>query len=290
MNQEKSEMTSTEPNNQIVTELHPVNQITPVSRYLALLLFVLLPFIGGYVGYRLAPERVVVINVSSPSTVDNVNINSQESSVSELGESTTLSPVQSDSSFTDEEITTFECISEANPYPHNCFRYTSKISAQEILNLTEEAKKQGVIQDRAALADVVYIASNSRIIYFTAGIPDSSACCKLLSFNKDTLKFDSVESYLGLGVSFASKDNRYIATVESDNSMYILDLEEEKIIMREQVTNSLMSSKCGYAGPVYDVVYNKAKNGFDYGIYGQNTVSTDECQQEKIGVGFLPIE
>lgn len=42
--------------------VHPVNQVTTFSKYLALGLFVLLPFIGGYVGYRLAPEKVEEIN------------------------------------------------------------------------------------------------------------------------------------------------------------------------------------------------------------------------------------
>lgn len=42
-------------------EKHPVHQITPLSKYLALSLFIILPFIGGYTGYRMAPEKVVEV-------------------------------------------------------------------------------------------------------------------------------------------------------------------------------------------------------------------------------------
>ena len=48
---------------------HPVNQITIVSKYLALTLFVLLPFVGAYVGYQLAGEKNV--EVSEPVTTSN---------------------------------------------------------------------------------------------------------------------------------------------------------------------------------------------------------------------------
>lgn len=38
-----------------------LNKITPFSKYLAMLLFILMPFIGGWIGYSLAPEKVIFI-------------------------------------------------------------------------------------------------------------------------------------------------------------------------------------------------------------------------------------
>lgn len=38
-----------------------LHQVTPLSKYLALTLFILLPFLGGWVGYTYAPERVVEV-------------------------------------------------------------------------------------------------------------------------------------------------------------------------------------------------------------------------------------
>ena len=38
-----------------------LTKVTPVSKYLAMALFILMPFIGGYIGYQNAPERVIEI-------------------------------------------------------------------------------------------------------------------------------------------------------------------------------------------------------------------------------------
>lgn len=38
-----------------------MHQVTPLSKYLALALFIVLPFIGGYIGYIFAPEKVVEV-------------------------------------------------------------------------------------------------------------------------------------------------------------------------------------------------------------------------------------
>ena len=42
-----------------VKQVHPVFKVTTLSKYLAMVLFILMPFIGGYVGYVYAPEKVV---------------------------------------------------------------------------------------------------------------------------------------------------------------------------------------------------------------------------------------
>jgi len=38
-----------------------LNKVTPLSKYLALTLFIALPFVGGWIGYNYAPEKVVEI-------------------------------------------------------------------------------------------------------------------------------------------------------------------------------------------------------------------------------------
>ncbi|MES2966868.1 MAG: hypothetical protein V4668_03705 [Patescibacteria group bacterium] len=64
MNPNNNEMVSTQHNESKIAQPHPVNQITPVSKYLALALFIILPFLGAYIGYQLAPEKVVEVPVS----------------------------------------------------------------------------------------------------------------------------------------------------------------------------------------------------------------------------------
>ena len=36
----------------------PLHQVTPLSKYLAMALFIILPFVGGWIGYTYAPEEV----------------------------------------------------------------------------------------------------------------------------------------------------------------------------------------------------------------------------------------
>lgn len=39
----------------------PLHKVTPLSKYLAMLLFIALPFLGGWIGYTYAPEKIVVV-------------------------------------------------------------------------------------------------------------------------------------------------------------------------------------------------------------------------------------
>ncbi len=43
------------------TKVSNFHKVTPLSKYLAMALFILLPFIGGWIGYQYAPEKVVEV-------------------------------------------------------------------------------------------------------------------------------------------------------------------------------------------------------------------------------------
>ena len=38
----------------------PLQKVTPVSKYFALALFIVMPFIGGWIGYTYVPEKVIM--------------------------------------------------------------------------------------------------------------------------------------------------------------------------------------------------------------------------------------
>ena len=44
-----------------VEQKSSMHQVTPLSKYLALALFIILPFVGGYIGYTFAPEKTVEV-------------------------------------------------------------------------------------------------------------------------------------------------------------------------------------------------------------------------------------
>lgn len=49
------------------------NKVTPLSKYLAMILFIALPFIGGWVGYNYAPDKVVEVEKVVVRDVQPVN-------------------------------------------------------------------------------------------------------------------------------------------------------------------------------------------------------------------------
>jgi hypothetical protein len=57
----KNENISTEQTEDVQDTRSQLNKVTPLSKYLAMLLFVILPFLGGWVGYQYAPEKVVEV-------------------------------------------------------------------------------------------------------------------------------------------------------------------------------------------------------------------------------------
>lgn len=50
---------------EVTSVIAPLKKVTPLSKYLALTLFITMPFIGGWIGYTYAPEGVVEIEVNS---------------------------------------------------------------------------------------------------------------------------------------------------------------------------------------------------------------------------------
>lgn len=83
--------------------MHQLNQVTPLSKYLAMLLFIALPFIGAWLGYSFAPTKIVevekVIIKELPvamNTEGNENVGAMASSslsmVASDAEAATLTP------------------------------------------------------------------------------------------------------------------------------------------------------------------------------------------------------
>lgn len=50
---------------------NPAFRVTKLSKYLAMVMFIIMPFIGGWIGYRYAPERVVYVDLVVPVEVEN---------------------------------------------------------------------------------------------------------------------------------------------------------------------------------------------------------------------------
>lgn len=80
----ENENTYTEQNNYVQSTPSQRNTITPLSKYLAIALFIILPFLGGWIGYEYAPEKIVEIEkvVEIEKIVKTKNITEPEQSTS----------------------------------------------------------------------------------------------------------------------------------------------------------------------------------------------------------------
>jgi hypothetical protein len=74
---------------QVTGANNKLTKVTPLSRILAMILFVVLPFLGGLVGYHVAPEKVVEVEKIIIKEIDNkqLNIDSTEQKRSTLSKS-----------------------------------------------------------------------------------------------------------------------------------------------------------------------------------------------------------
>jgi hypothetical protein len=68
-------------------EASQLHKVTPLSKYLAMALFIILPFIGAWIGYNYAPEKVVEVEK---------RVISDTSELSEVGSSPSKSDVEED--------------------------------------------------------------------------------------------------------------------------------------------------------------------------------------------------
>lgn len=57
--------------NQAESVIAPLKKVTPLSKYLAMMLFIFMPFLGGWIGYTLAP--VEIIEVEREITINKVS-------------------------------------------------------------------------------------------------------------------------------------------------------------------------------------------------------------------------
>jgi protease II len=53
--------------NKVESIIYPLKQVTPLSKYLAMIIFIVMPFVGGWIGYHFAPEKIVEVEKILPA-------------------------------------------------------------------------------------------------------------------------------------------------------------------------------------------------------------------------------
>lgn len=253
----------------------PLLTVTIVSKYVALILFIVMPFIGGYIGYRLGE-----VNESSPALVSSQNPNMMNPDLPKV-------ELASTSVF---EVVPYECAADMRvALPHTCFKVINTQTGLIIIeNLTTLALEQNILNtnltDTVVLVKVVYVSSDKNTVYFYSGIPGSDACCNLHALRLDTLTFFDVSSLQGsFSQSIVSPNKRYIAWVNS-TGMYlsVSDLERQIVMVTLPVSKDYtLLGRCNdFAGVEIGDITFKSGTLVSYGLFDAR--NKNDCQTNAV--------
>jgi hypothetical protein len=76
--------------NKVESAIAPLKKVTPLSKYFAMGLFIILPFVGGWIGYVYAPEKLVEVETTIISDAAKTESNPQE----DVSEDYDLQPIE----------------------------------------------------------------------------------------------------------------------------------------------------------------------------------------------------
>ncbi len=210
--------------------LAPLKQVTPVSKYLALLLFIMMPFIGGFIGYNYAPEKIIEI------------------------ERVVIKDVEKEVPATEKKDNSenFQAL------------FQSQYGTDTEIELLYQNEKNGFVYFKT----LTYGSKPSRII----------------GYNPETKSFSETDFYVDFAGSEApSLNGRFITNVvdhySPTTSVDIIDLETESKVKTINVSNieTLWSSECGYAGPIFDLEW-VGSSTLKYGVYAFASIETEGCE------------
>lgn len=210
-----------------VTQTSRLHQVTSLSKYLAMALFIILPFVGGYIGYMYAPEKVVevekVVKVEKEQ-IDVVEVEAEIRNVSQGGiESSTTSEVwHLKTSFGSEFL-----IEPDDSYLGGSYELVGKY---QLANFDYELRG-------TEMANL-----NPNLFYAVGTLEDEDILLRINTQNKtfeELVTLESLESDYAPGLALGSDDQGVIfsfpsctscAPVVLDKAVYLIDQNDYKII------------------------------------------------------------
>lgn len=248
----------------------PLFQVTTVSKYLALLLFVLLPFIGGYVGYSIVSSKL--------QSDSGLAVVTTESEIQTL-KTNDIKPIR--------VVVPYECAAnERVSFLHTCFNITDvETGAVLIPDVTSLALEQNRLNTNlgsvVVLTQILYVSADKNIVYFYSGIPASDGCCNLQALRLDTLTFFDVSSLMGsFFTSIVSPAGRFIAWPDAAGSMLrVSDLERGVVLETLPLeSNYTLLGRCNeFAGVEQGDISFKGDLSVSYGLFAVS--QKNDCLQ-----------
>lgn len=163
---------------------NPLFEVTPTSKYLAMLLFITMPFVGGYIGYTYAPVKVVEVEklmkinqqVSREGVDDNFD-GSVESwyVLQNLG----VNCLHEESGICDHSLVKENILGQ------------TQVVIENIHEIFREFKGTNI---NKPYIDEFYFPRDSNKLYFKSFIANSSGCCNIVAFDISTSKFEELDN------------------------------------------------------------------------------------------------
>ncbi len=227
-------------------------EVTIFSKYFSMVLFIVVPFLAGYIGYLHAPERVVENIVIRDIVEDNIKIREtpvylhvREPFLLDVNDTT---PVKDLEYFTDLFFDT-------------------------------------VLEPRLRLGTdlaFLYYSSNSQRLYFRTA-PHSSVSLQIYAFDIFSNTFAETDIYIDHidGGSF-SENGRYVLPEMSPGAFNVIDLFDLSIVAEVILpeNESFISGVCGYGGAEFPQV-EWVDDGLVYQVFDAATVETADCYDEQ---------
>jgi hypothetical protein len=187
-----------------------------------------------------------------------------------------------DSPMSELEIETFPC--DYVQYEDDlCYRLVSK----EIIVPDLTAAFRSQVNTSMVLTEQ-YFSEGADVIYFRAGIPNSSGCCTIVAFDKMSQTFTKNKFSYSPGDK-ASPDGRLIAQYDGQ-SLNIIDVVVDDIITKINFSaeETPAYSYCGYAGSSSRLMWLDDTT-LEYDIYSAASFVPDPCQGEYIESRLLKV-
>ncbi len=256
-----------------------LKKVTSLSRYLAMTLFVIMPFLGGWIGYTYAPEKVVevekIIHVQNglePNT-DTEQSQLYKSETDYIVASSSWYQLENQYRVVDKSASNSVVISDLN------------VPFRETLPERVDSKSR----EKYVLEKLIE-SPDGNAIFFKSSIPYSSACCGIVKFDLKTLKFTDQGGYPPMYSTLPSPGNRYIPSIDA-GEVSIVDIFTGTVVATEKVSGNetLASSYCGYAGDTYDLKWISDRI-LEYGVYDKASLEEDICEGTLIEKRRLTVE
>lgn len=244
-----------------VKEKQAIFRVTPLSKYLAMVLFIAMPFIGGWIGYIYAPEKIVEIE-----------------KIVVVKEKSDVSADQTEYQFEEFSCDYIEFVDDV------CYKLLGTNAAGERIVLIDDITEAFRIQskDSNSALGKIYFPVEQTVAYFKSFIPNSDGCCGISRFDFKTQEFTQLKGYGPAMGEIISPSGRYVLNTNG-KTIEIRDLETEFVAKVDAPDAGILwATNCALGGSATNFEWINDTT-LKFGIY-ENVPATPEdiCENRLI--------